>query len=150
MPTDILFSRVQVVSKRGALLGLLTLITGCGIGDVRDATRYWRRLEAKSVDVTGSFLRTASVGDSAAIAALASDSVVAEVMLLRRQHAVGPLSAAAQQFPDRKKEVKIFGTGAYVSYDYEFEGQQLRVGIWTGFVNNRLVVTRFGSQVWED
>lgn len=72
------------------------------------------------------------------------------VLHMRRESAVDGLIAAAQQFPTRDKDVRAFGTGADVSFFYQLKGIRMRAGVQTGYRNNRLVVTNFGTQVWED
>lgn len=123
---------------------------GCGIGEAREATAYWRRLEVKSVSLTREFLKAVATGDSAAISAVATDSVVGMVMKMKRHSAAGALTAAARQFPGRDTEVRVFGSGADVSFRYEYEGRTMRAGVETGYLTKRLVVTNFGSHVWID
>lgn len=121
----------------------------CGDAEEREATAYWRLLKDRSVAVSGDFLAAAARDDSVALAENATDSVAVMVSRMRRHAAADALVAAAQQFPAREKNVRAFGTGASVTFSYTFAGHQMRAAVETGYRDNRLVVTDFGTQVWE-
>ena len=145
------FTAKLTARGRALAAAILTLyLSSCGISDIRDATEYWHRLRDKSVSVAGTFLNAAISGDSTAIAAIATDTVTVQVLFLRRRAETEPLIAITRQFRGSEKHVRVFGTGALVLIPYEIEGHQMKAGVETGYVNNRLVVTRFATHVWEN
>lgn len=96
---------VSAQTAKRARIGVATLILTIALAAAvicwhrgADARRYWTRLEERSLVVAREFLEAAARGDSAALATMASDSMV---VWLRREGVppeMGAMAAAAGQF----------------------------------------------------
>ena len=131
----------------GAVLLAFTLHS-CGLGDVPDALGYWRRLRHDSLETTRHFLDAAARGDSAGLVPLATDSVIAEVLLLHRNGASQDLQAAAEGF--QPTGVTVYGWGAEVRFEYALESRRNTGAVILKYDADALRVSRFGAPVTID
>jgi hypothetical protein len=129
-------------------LGLAVVLSigadsACRTRETREAVAYWRKLRSESVVVTRRFLNAAAAGDSSGLAAVATDSVVREVLHYHRLSAARHLRSAAKTFDETK--VVVYGSASEVQFTYTDGGLTYQGDAFLRLEKDSLKVAHFGA-----
>jgi hypothetical protein len=99
------------------------------------------------LEIAVKFLAAASRPDSVNLAAVASDSVVAEVLTLHRAAAAQHVQAARGAFSNSRAQATMYADGSDVVFPYNYEGRRYRAGLRISRTSEQLRVESFGIPV---
>ncbi|HEY0025311.1 MAG TPA: hypothetical protein VGB24_20655 [Longimicrobium sp.] len=137
----------RITTAAMSLLLLCIAIEGCRARGQERVAENLRVSRKEAYEIAVAFLTAASRPDSLSLAAVASDSVVAEVLTLHRAAAAQHVQAARGAFDNRSAQATMYADGSDIVFPYNYEGRRYRAGLRISRVSDKLRVESFGIPV---